>query len=186
VLDDSLARAKNDPAVTAYYRNAFLDAITFQIFGSAEEGALEQAIYDGAKSGTLKGADDLDALTRKTFGAYSSWPARDPVMQTAWMRKSLMFEDPVYLVNYLYAGLLATKWFVLLERDPQKFASQYVAFLRGGFDGAPVALLQRAFGFDFGCDGTLEEDLALVREKTAELRAAYARTSALLRSDPLR
>ena len=174
VLEDSLARASAGPALKAYYLNAFIAQITFQIFGSAEEGALEQAIYDGARSGAVKSADDLDALTLATFGAYSTWPRVDSAMKSTWIRKSLMFEDPVYLVNYLYAGLLATKLFALRERKPEKFQGQYLAFLRSGFAAPPAVMIKQAFGFDFACDVVLAEDLALVKEKTAELRADYA------------
>ena len=55
-----------------------IDDIGFQIFTSAEEGALEQAIYDGVTAGRIGNASDLDALTQTIFSAYDIRSASEP------------------------------------------------------------------------------------------------------------
>ena len=47
----------------AYYLEALLGDVTFQLFGSAEEATLEQSIYDGVVAGRIKDTTDFDALT---------------------------------------------------------------------------------------------------------------------------
>ncbi|HEY2515041.1 MAG TPA: M3 family metallopeptidase [Polyangiaceae bacterium] len=174
LLEHSLEAASNDPKERAYYESQFIQQIAFQIFGSATEGALEEAIYDGVSAGKISTADDLDALSLRSLGRYSIWPAIDPELKSFWITRSLMFEDPVYLVNYLYAGLLATKLFTLQQADPEGFRPKYLAFLRGGLAGTPAELIRHTFGFEFSCATTLADDLSLMREKTAKLKADYA------------
>ena len=53
-----------------------------------------------------------------------------------------MYEDPLYLVNYLYAGLLATEMFDGVERDPSGFPNRYADLLRRGFYASPEELLR--------------------------------------------
>ena len=57
-----------------------------------------------------------------------------------WLRKTLLFEDPLYYVNYLYAAVVAV---VPLDRvhTDRDFASSCQALLRRGFDAEPEALL---------------------------------------------
>jgi len=56
------------------------------------------------------------------------------------MTKQLMFEDPLYLVNYLYAGLFATKAYAMIREDAPGFRQRYLAYLKGGFDAPPDVL----------------------------------------------
>jgi oligoendopeptidase F len=64
------------------------------------------------------------------------------------MTKSLMFQDPLYLVNYLYAGLLATKMFDMVKHDPVGFQKRYLDLLRNGFYAPPDQLLAKFFGHE--------------------------------------
>ena len=73
-------------------------------FYGAQDALLEQAIYDGVAAGTVRNADDLDRLTREIDGQFSQFPALTPELRTRWATVSLMYEDPLYDVNYVYGG----------------------------------------------------------------------------------
>jgi oligoendopeptidase F len=172
LLYDHLARTTRDPRVRAVYLEALLHDLTFEIFTSAQEGELEQAIYDGVAAHTINTADDLDALTLATLRKY------EPVPETAaggvWVSKSLMFEDPLYLVNYMYASLVAAALFDFVHRDPATFRARYTQFLRGGFAAAPEALLAKLFGHEVRADDLVNSAMQLITARTKELAAVYA------------
>jgi len=156
-----LYRSATTDAQRAYYLNDFLDDATFQVFGSAKETELESAIYRGVADGTIKTAADLNALTAKIF----------PENHLYWAADRLFFTDPLYDVNYLYAGLLALAYFTQFERDPAAFAPRYVALLENGFDDAPAALERRFLGIDLADEAGLVSNAAtLIDARTAALR----------------
>ena len=137
---DHLYKSAATNADRAYYLNCFLHDATFQVFGSAQETELESTIYRGVDDGTIKTAADFNALTVKVFARYDQTSAIDPATKLYWARNRLYFTDPLYDVNYLYAGLLALKYFTQLERDPHGFPPRYVALLKNGFNDSPAAL----------------------------------------------
>jgi oligoendopeptidase F len=164
-----------DAATQAYYLQAQLDEMTFEIFTSAEEAQLEAAIYDGVTRGKIRNAADLDALTLATTARFEIWPGIDPELKHAWIGKRLMFQDPLYLANYLYAGLLATKMFAMATTDPRDFQKRYEAMMASGFDAPPKEILKRFFGRDLSPSDVVEADMAVIRTKTAVLRKIYGR-----------
>ncbi|MGH9643579.1 MAG: M3 family metallopeptidase, partial [Terriglobales bacterium] len=109
LLYDHLYKASNGPAAKAYYLNALVKDMTFQIFTSAEEATLEQSIYDGVAAGKIGNASNLDALTLVALDKFETPHMGEPEHAHLWATKRLMYEDPLYLVNYLYAGLIATR-----------------------------------------------------------------------------
>lgn len=173
LLRDYLYRHAKDAQTRAYYLQSLLDDMTLEIFTSAEEGELEQSIYDGVTSGKLHNASDLDALTLKVTGRYEIWPAKQPRLAHVWMDKRLMYEDPLYLVNYLYAGLFAVKMYDMAEHDPKDFQRRYARFLQDGFDDTPQNLLLRFFGKEVSPDSLVDEDMALIERKLGELEKVY-------------
>ena len=64
------------------------------------------------------------------------------------MMVGLMYEDPFYDLNYVYAGLLALVYLDLYEADPAAFAQKYAALMRNGFDAPPRDLLRSFLGID--------------------------------------
>ncbi len=173
LLEDRLYRTATDPRAKAYYLHALVQEMAFQVFTSAEEGALEQSIYDGVAAGRITDGAGLDALTLATLKDYDIWPATEPEQAHLWMTKSLMFEDPLYLVNYLYAGLLATRLYEMALADPAGFAPRYRALQAGGFDAPPDALLAKFFGRPTRTDALVPGAMAIIGKKTAELEALY-------------
>lgn len=173
LLYDHLATTSQSPSERAHFLEALIDDMSFQIFTSAEEAALEQGIHDGVIAGRIRNASDLDTLTRTTLTTYDIWAPSEPDRQHLWMTKQLMFEDPLYLVNYLYAGLFATKTYAMLESGDPKFRGRYLALLQDGYNAPPATLMRRLFGRDISIDQLVDDDIAVFSAKVTELRALY-------------
>ena len=158
----------------AYYLKSFLDDAIFQVWGSAEQTDLEQSIYAAAAGGKLHDAADLDALTLQVFGRYMPAPSLDPRMKVSWARNSLYFTDPLYDVNYLFAGLLALKYLQQLQLKPEGFPTRYDALLKNGFTDSPEVLEKRFLGIDLqDMAGLVRDASALIARRTAILNGLY-------------
>lgn len=168
-----LYRHAPDTSTRAYFLQAQLDEMTFEIFTSAEEAQLEESIYDGVTSGKVRGAADLDALTLAVTSRFEIWPGIDPELKHAWIGKRLMFQDPLYLANYLYAGLVATKMFAMATKDPHDFQKRYAAMMAVGFDAPPREILRRFFGRDLTPSDLVDADMQVIRAKTVDLGKLY-------------
>lgn len=171
LLLDHLYRQAPDRARRLYYLNYFLDDATFQVFGSAEETDLESSIYRGVADGSIKTAADLDGLSSHVFSRYDPDSAASSSTQLYWARDRLFFTDPLYDVNYLYAGLLALAYFRDFEANPRTFSAAYVALLKNGFDDSPAALEKRFLGIDMTNEAALVSTAAaVIGERTKTLR----------------
>ncbi|KAF1006941.1 MAG: hypothetical protein GAK28_02261 [Luteibacter sp.] len=84
-----------------------------------------------------------------------------------------MYEDPLYLVNYLYAGLWATKMFDMAMKDPADFQRRYGALMAEGFDAPPKDVMRRFFGHEMTPGDLVDADMALLRAKTKALHELY-------------
>jgi oligoendopeptidase F len=176
LLLDHLYQVAPTPEAKAYYLHQFLDDVLFNLYGSAQETDLEQSIYAGVGSDSVHSAADLDAMTLKVFAQYRSGAALEPEMRDYWARNRLYFIDPLYDVNYLFAGLLAVQYLQQYEADPKGFSSSYVALLKNGFTDTPQALEKRFLSVDLDDPGPLvEAAAALIDRRTAELRTLYER-----------
>ncbi len=174
LMYDYLAEQAKDPAIRAYYLEAGLDNMAFQLFGSAEETALEESIYDGTAAGKINNAADLDATALGVWQQYEIWPAIDPELKHVWASKRLMYQDPLYLVNYLYSGLVAANMLDALQHDPKGFAERYNTLLREGFGADPQTLLDHFFGARISQRQMVERAAGIFASRVAELERAYA------------
>ena len=84
-----------------------------------------------------------------------------------------MYQDPLYLANYLYAGLLATKMFAMATSDPRDFQKRYEAMMVSGFDAPPKEILKRFFGHDLSPSDLVDADMSVIKGKTAALGRLY-------------
>lgn len=173
LLYDQLYRSSANLPAKAYYLQALIDDINFSLFGSAEEGTLEQSIYDGVIARRIKNAADFDALTLSIWNQYEIWPAIEPQLGHTWASKGLMFQDPLYLVNYLYAGLLATKMLDMVEHDPATFRTRYAQLLRNGFYAPPEELLRTFFGRDLSQRELVEDAMRILGKRIGALAEIY-------------
>jgi oligoendopeptidase F len=158
----------------AFYLNRFLDDATFQVFGSAQETDLEASIYRGIADGSIRTAGDFNALAVAVFSRYDPSAAHDPSVPPYWARDRLYYIDPLYDINYLYAGLLALRYFSDFQRDPATFSKRYVALLKNGFDASPAALERRFLGIELTDERALVDTAGtLIDVRTAELQRLY-------------
>ena len=172
---DHLYRTASSSAERGYYLDYFLKDASFQVYGSAEETDLESAIYRGVASRSLRTAGDFNKLSGEVFAKYDPASANDPSTASYWARDRLFFSDPLYDVNYLYAGLLALRYFADYERDPKAFSQRYVALLENGFNDRPVALEKRFLGIDLNDEaGLVTEADRFIAAKTEILAKLYS------------
>ena len=87
------------------------------------------------------------------------------------MRKTLVFETPLYLVNYLFASVIAVALYEKSHTDPQ-FATKYEALLRRGFDSEPQAILA-SMGIRLDDPALIRPAARVVAEKTDQLQSLY-------------
>jgi oligoendopeptidase F len=88
-----------------------------------------------------------------------------------WMRKRLLFDDPLYLVNYLYAAVVAVALYDRAHTDLD-FASKFEALLRSGFDAEPQAILAR-MGIRLDDPSLVKAAARLLQTRTDELQQLY-------------
>ncbi|WP_295380107.1 M3 family metallopeptidase [uncultured Stenotrophomonas sp.] len=175
---DQLYQQAQDPRAKAYYLKSLLDDMVLQLFTSSEEAQLEQSIYRGVAAGTLGTADDLDALTGQVLARFGQQPERYPQLRNSWIAKRLMYEDPNYLVNYLYAGLLAVQLYVQDQRDPEGFRQRYLGVLGEGFDRAPQEQVAQLLGHAPDWQALVDADLQVFNQTAAQLQALHAQIEA--------
>jgi oligoendopeptidase F len=174
LLEDHLVRTAVTPEARAYYLHRFLEDAVFNVYGSAKETALESAIYAGVRRSTLHNAAGLDALTLKIIAENTPAIMLAPEMKNYWAYNRLYFTDPLYDVNYLFAGLLALEYLKQFEEDPHGFAQRYVAFLKNGLTDTPRVLEKRFLAIDLDDAPRLATDAAsLIDKRTTMLAALY-------------
>lgn len=169
VLADYLAEHSADPRLQRYYREQWMRIKGLDAFYGAQDALLEQQVYDGVSAGSIRGADDLDKLTERVDGQFSIFPATTPELRNRWATVSLMYEDPLYDVNYVYGGLLALKYYQLYTTNREQFVPRYIALLKNGFDAPSAVLLKRFLNIDLSGQSLLTDDLDLLNRRLSQL-----------------
>lgn len=172
LLADVMAEHAATPELKRYYRERWMSIKGLDAFYGAQDALLEQEIYDGVAAGTVRNADDLDRLTLEIDGQFSQFPATTPELRNRWATVSLMYEDPLYDVNYVYGGLLALKYYDLYTTRREWFVPRYIALLKNGFNHPPAELLKQFLGIDLPGSGMLNDDMVLLTHRLDELQAA--------------
>jgi oligoendopeptidase F len=166
-----MAEHATTPDLKRYYRERWMSIKGLDAFYGAQDALLEQTIYDRVAAGTIRNADDLDSLTSKIDGQFSQFPASTPELRTRWATVSLMYEDPLYDVNYVYGGLLALKYYDLYTTRREWFVPRYIALLKNGFNQPPAELLHQFLGIDLSGPALLNDDLKLLNRRLDQLEA---------------
>jgi oligoendopeptidase F len=172
VLADFMAAHAKTAAERVFYLEQFLDGKGMIAFVVAPEAELEDAVYDGVAAGTIRGADDLDALTKTIYDRYSIWPAKHDALKQQWMAVPLMYEDPFYDLNYVYGGIIALRMYAMYSKDPAAFAQRYVAMMRSGYTAPAATLLKEFFGIDLDDPRLVTDVVAMLDARVEQLRAA--------------
>ena len=168
VLLDHLLRSERDRARRGLLRDA-LAARLLSVFNSAEEAAIELALYDAIRDGKASGADDLDAATATATAAYSNTLTDRPEMRGAWMMSDGYFMAQFQELNDAYASLLAVRYYQLYRQDRADFGRKYMALLEGGYTEAPAALLSKRLGIDMSDPRFVATTLGTLRRQVDEL-----------------
>ncbi|MFL9584183.1 M3 family metallopeptidase [Stenotrophomonas sp. AB1(2024)] len=168
---DELQRRAIDPRAKAWYQQSLVEDMVLQVFTSAQEAMLEQALYDGVAAGNLSGADGLDALSRQVMAPFDATLEAYPQRRASWQDKRLMVEDPLYLVNYLPAGLVAVRLYAMQQQDPQGFAARYRRVLGRGFDRPPLQMMEDLLGEPVNWSALVEKDMDVFDQAVACLQA---------------
>jgi oligoendopeptidase F len=173
LLADHLHRQATEPSRKQYFLEQFLDGKGTIMFVAGPEAELEQAVYQGATRGDIKDANDLDALTRRVYSRYSIWPERTDELKERWMMIPLMYEDPFYDVNYVYAGLLGLKYLEMYTSNREDFVPRYIALMKNGFDAPASALLKQFLGIDLNSPAFVRDAMTSVDARVQALARSY-------------
>ena len=111
-----------------------------ECFRSGWESLVEQQLFDSVSAGRRLRADDIEAVTQATASRFSVWFGPGSARRLAWLQPTQFFTRPLYRVSYVYAKVLALRYFALLQHDPA-FRARYIALLDHGYDAPPDALL---------------------------------------------
>ncbi|WP_089408884.1 hypothetical protein [Granulicella rosea] len=161
-----------DTCQRQYALERLLSKIALELFESAEETSFEKNLYTQAAGHAMLDREKVDAIFQSTLRPYEFYPMADAGASRNWMRKSLVFEDPHYLVNHLYASVIAVALFDKAHSDPG-FAEKYGALLRRGFDADPKVLLA-TMGIHLDDPHLVEGAAHLFEQKTNDLQVLYA------------
>ena len=172
LLLDHAARTAPTPQARQVALEQLLSKISLELFVSAEETTFERDLYTQAAGKSLLDRPTIDGIYRASIAPYEYWPIDDVGQSRDWMRKSLLFEDPLYLVNYLYASVVAVALYDKSHTDPD-FAAKYAALLHRGFDAEPQALLS-TLGIHLDDPNLIQPAAHLLEQKTAELQRLFS------------
>ena len=174
LLDHATEVAKT-PVEKEYALERLLWKLSVELFVSAEETAFERSLYTQSIGKPLLDRAKIDSLYQASIAPYEYWIGADVGQSRFWMRKSLVFEDPLYLENYLYASVIAVALYDKSHTDPQ-FAAKYEALLRRGFDSEPQTILA-SIGIRLEDPALIQPAARLLTEKTDELQRLYDQES---------
>jgi oligoendopeptidase F len=98
-----------------------------------------------------------------------------------WMRVRLMWEDPLYLSNYMYSGMIALACFARYASDSTRFVPAYLSLLRGGWPAPAQVLLRRHLGIEIEDPELMQESFVLIERRLEELERLYGGVRAAAR-----
>ena len=176
LLADYLYQNEEDISKKIFYLEQFLDVKGLEIFRGAQDAQLEQSIYNAVEEDKIKSADDFDTLTLNALSKYTIWADIHPdEFKGSWMLSRLLYEDPMYLVNYLYGGLLSLKYYEMFKTNPGEFVKKYLALMRNGFNDTPTVLLKKFLDIDLNDPQLLNDSMKLLEKKINELQLLYSK-----------
>jgi oligoendopeptidase F len=144
---------------------------TMSLFWIAETAVLESALYDSLEADVLRDASDLDSLSLSVSRRFSSFTDRHPDQyRRLWSMVEHFYEQPMYNVNYVFASVLALRFYQQLKDDPG-FVESYLALLRHPFDRPAPDMLVDVVGADLRDPALLEGAFSLMEARLSELQA---------------
>jgi oligoendopeptidase F len=142
-----------------------------ELFMPAEETTFGRSLYTEGNGHPPLDRNNIDTIYRKSIAPYEYWSIKEVGASREWMRKPLLFNDPLYLVNYLYAAVVAVALYDRAHTDPN-VASKYEALLSSGFDAQAQAILAR-MGIWLDDPSLVKAAALLLQTKTNELQQLH-------------
>jgi oligoendopeptidase F len=174
MLGDYLYRKETDPMRKTWFLERFLGS-AFAVYGVAEQAGLEQAMYDGVAAGKLKTADDFDALAKQNGMRYSIWFGKHDELKEEWIDIHHYYDNPMYYVNYVFAQMLALKYYEMYTKDPKGFVPRYLNLVRNGFNAPPTVLLKKFLNLDIKDPKLASDAVSVIQPRIEELAKLYNR-----------
>ncbi|NMC82952.1 MAG: M3 family oligoendopeptidase [Armatimonadetes bacterium] len=175
VLADHLYRKSTNPGIKQYYLEKLTDQM-FGFYGTARVAQIEKSVYESVSRGTVKTADDLDAVAQKIGSKSSIWYDLDPSVKALWQEIEHFYTSPTYMVNYVFADLLAQRFFAMYKADPNGFAKRYLGLLKAGYTAPPDKLLMKHMGINIKDPAGYTAVFRLQEQYLAELEKSYSGT----------
>jgi oligoendopeptidase F len=144
-----------------------------EVFRNGWESLVEQELFDSAAAGKELSADGIEALTQATASRFSIWFGRGSQRRLAWLQPTQFFTRPLYRVNYVYARLLAIRYFELLHQDPAGFPTRYLSLLGNGYDAPPDALVRRFVDTSLSDPELIDGAVRVLESWLSELMSLY-------------
>ena len=154
VVLDHLYTNEKDSARKIYFLEQFLSYANW-LYSNTMTASMEQAIYDEVGKSEAAGADEFDAVAKRVGSRFSIWYEKHDELKMRWHDIHHFYDAPMYYPNYVYAQLLALKYYEMYKKDPKVFLPKYLNLMRNGFDAPPAELLKKYLDIDF-----LDEQLA--------------------------
>ena len=171
LLFDHAADVAKSSEERRYALERLLSNLSDDLFVTTEETSFERSLYTMASGHEILTRPQIDSAYLKAVAPFEYWEATDTGASYNWVRKALLFEDPLYEVNYLYAALVAVALYDHAHSDT-RFAAKYGQLLRRGFYADPKVLLAT---MDIRLDdpALVESAAELFKAKTEELEDLY-------------
>ena len=174
LLLDHLYETAPDKTHKIFYLQQLINQGSDGVFRNGWESLLEIQLFDRVGTGSTLTADEIEAMTQSTASRFSVWfGPQSERRQLAWLQPTQFFTWPLYRVNYVYARVLALRYFDLLQKDPQQFRDRYLGLLMNGYDAPPDTLLQRFVGMDLEDPALVDGAVHVLDSWLTELEALY-------------
>lgn len=172
VMIDHLYSGEKDAARKIYYLEQFIAYANF-LYANTMTAAMEQAIYDEVGKSENTGADEIDAVAKRVGARFSIWFDKQDELKMRWMDIHHLYDAPMYYPNYVYAQLLALKYYELYKKDQKTFVSKYLDLMRNGFNAAPSDLLKKFMNIDLRDPQLAPNAVRILDDRLDELEVLY-------------
>jgi oligoendopeptidase F len=172
---DHLYKTAPDKPHKIFYLQQLINQGPDGVFRNGWESLFEQHLFDRVGTDTTLTPDELEAMTQSTASRFSVWfGPQSERRQLAWLQPTQFFAWPLYHLNYVYARVLALRYFDLLQKNPQQFRDRYMGLLMNGYDAPPDTLLQRFVDMRLQDPALVDGAVHVLDSWLKELDALYA------------
>ncbi|MFZ2961029.1 MAG: M3 family metallopeptidase [Candidatus Ozemobacteraceae bacterium] len=171
LVRDYLLKTEKDPAVIAGIRWDVVSEMMY-LWELARRAKFEMVSYDRVASDEIVDEKGFNKACMDVGKVYDLFFATHPELENHWIRKHHYWTSPTYYINYVFAHMLALKYYSMFQADPVGFPPKYVAMVSAGFDRPAGALLKDFLGIDLDDPSTLKSVIDMIQKQFDSLKAA--------------